>query len=301
MADIRHVRVRALAKLNLSLEVLNKRADGYHNIRTLFQTISLADDIDITVERARETRIEIDSDIPDNLVVRAAHIILEELGAKAHIRFQLTKNIPMGAGLGGGSSNAAAVLLALPVLLGAALGLDRSLELAAALGSDVPFFLIGGTAVGLSRGEELYPVSDVRYNLLLASPGIHVATPDAYRALGRDGAYLPTRNAARDFLLTGEPEYWTNDFEAAVFAQRADLAELHARLTRNGLGAVRMTGSGSTIFGICPTEAVAEAVRVAVAPVPIHSVQAVNRLRYRALWWRQLAPYVNEGTWPPRA
>jgi 4-diphosphocytidyl-2-C-methyl-D-erythritol kinase len=296
MADSRQVRVHALAKLNLSLEVLEKRADGYHNVRTLFQTVSLADEIDIRFEPASATAIDINSDIPDNLIVRAARLILDELSITARVAFGLTKRIPMGAGLGGGSSNAAAVLLALPALAGRAIGFDRLIQLAADLGSDVPFFLMGGTALGLSRGEELYPVSDVRYNLLLATPDLHVATPDAYTGLKRTASYRPERNAARDFLLTGDPSYWTNDFEPAVFAQYPQLADIRQALERAGVESVRMTGSGSTIFGICPEESIA-----AKVAIPIQTVQCVNRLRYRAMWWRQLSPFVSEGTWPPRA
>src|SRR5882762_355073 len=96
-------RVRALAKINLCLEVLNKRADGYHDLRTVFQTISLADTLSIEFGRARRTRIEIDSDIPDNLVVRAAHAVIDAVKVSGHVRFKLTKRILMGAGLGGGS------------------------------------------------------------------------------------------------------------------------------------------------------------------------------------------------------
>ena len=296
MADSRHVRVNALAKLNLSLEVLEKRADGYHNLRTLFQTISLADEIDIDYEPAAATTIDIDSDIPDNLIVRAARLVLDELGVMGRLSFRLTKNIPMGAGLGGGSSDAAAILLSLPTLAGRSIGLDRLLELAADLGSDVPFFVIGGTALGLSRGEELYPVSDVRYNLALATPDLHVGTPDAYRALARSESYRPERNAARDFLLTGDPAYWTNDFEAAVFARHPELGDLRRKLEASGVESVRMSGSGSSLFGICSDEATGSNLGPGV-----QVVQCVNRLRYRAMWWRQLSGFVAEGTWPPRA
>ena len=120
------VRVPAYAKLNLGLRVLYKRPDGYHELRTVFQTISLADRLDIAFTPARTTRIEIEGtpEIPDNLVERACRLVLEAI-IHAHVRFTLKKNIPMGAGLGGGSSDAAAVLLALPVLAGKALPADR--------------------------------------------------------------------------------------------------------------------------------------------------------------------------------
>src|SRR4051812_14921304 len=165
-------RVRAFAKLNLSLEVLDKRPDGFHNIRTVFQTISVHDILTIQVRRSRKSRIELQSsvEIPGpNLITRAAEAVLEASGKTASLRFDLQKRIPMGGGLGGGSSDAAAVLLALPRMLNTSIPLERLIATAATLGSDVPFFLLGGTAVGLGRGTELYPVPDAHgsWGLLL--------------------------------------------------------------------------------------------------------------------------------------
>ena len=184
------LRVRSLAKINVDLRVLHKRPDGFHELRTIFQTVSLADTIEIEYRRGR-TRIEIESslDIPDNLIVKAAEGVLRSMRATGRFRFRLTKRIPLGSGLGGGSSNAAAVLLALPVLIGKLLPLEKLLETAEELGSDVPFFLMGGVAAGLGRGTELYPLPDVRSQpaLLITSP-IHSSTADAYRALKRKPA-----------------------------------------------------------------------------------------------------------------
>src|SRR6202040_2296446 len=127
-------RLRSLAKINLDLRVLNKRLDGFHELRTVFQTISLADTIVIDYERGR-TKIEIESNfnIPDNLIVRAADAVLEATRSTGRFRFQLHKRIPMGGGLGGGSSNAASILLALPVLLKKRLPIEKLLELASGL------------------------------------------------------------------------------------------------------------------------------------------------------------------------
>src|SRR5262249_48591317 len=155
---------------------------------TVFQTISLADTIEVEFTAARRTKITIDdpAGIPDNLVVRAARAVLEAARVKGQVHFRLSKKIPMGGGLGGGSSNAAAVLLALPVLAGKFLPLNSLIELGSSLGSDVPFFLIGGTALGLGRGTELYPLPEVREEpILVVAPGVHVSTPEAYKALGR--------------------------------------------------------------------------------------------------------------------
>src|SRR5260370_13849089 len=133
------VSARYLGKINLDVRVVNKRPDGYHELRTIFQTVSLADTIDIEYTAGR-TRIDLKSNlnIPDNLIVRAADSVLKAAGRRGQIGFVLQKRIPLGAGLGGGSSNAAAVLLALPALLGKQLRLDRLMELAAGPGSDVP-------------------------------------------------------------------------------------------------------------------------------------------------------------------
>src|ERR1035441_374691 len=177
------VRVPAYAKLNLDLRVLYKRGDGYHELRSIFQTISLADEIGIRFRKSRRTEIRIrgNFDIPDNLIVRAARLCLDELKTSATVDFELDKRIPMGAGLGGGTWDAAAVLMALPKLAGKPIPAERLIPLAAQLGSDVPFFLLGGTAAVLGRGEELYPLPNLRHsNVLIVSPGVHVSTPDAY-------------------------------------------------------------------------------------------------------------------------
>ena len=182
---MKSVKLRSLAKINLDLRILNKRSDGFHELRTVFQTISLSDTIEIEYEKARRTELTIEGsiDIPDNLILRAAQTYLDAAKLHARVHFRLTKKIPMGGGLGGGSSDAAAVLLALPVLAGKRVDTE---QIAATLGSDVPFFLHGGTMLGLSRGEELYPLSDLAEEpILLVSSGLHVATGPAYAALGR--------------------------------------------------------------------------------------------------------------------
>src|ERR1700677_2687787 len=123
----RFARLRSLAKINLDLRILHRRADGFHELRTVFQTVSLADTIDISFETARTTKLEIEDslNIPNNLVLRAAQAALDEMKVRASVRFKLRKQIPMGAGMGGGSSNAAAVLLALPVLAGKIIPYDK--------------------------------------------------------------------------------------------------------------------------------------------------------------------------------
>src|ERR1051325_3149126 len=184
----REARVPAFAKLNLGLRVLFKRPDGFHELRSVFQTISLADEIRIRFRRSRRTEIRMSGnvEIEDNLIVRAARLCLEEMRISAAIDFELDKRIPMGAGLGGGSSDAAAVLLALPALARKAIAPEQLLSLATQLGSGVPFFLLGGTVAVAGRGEELYPLENLyRRHVLLVSPDVHVSTAEAYRALSR--------------------------------------------------------------------------------------------------------------------
>ena len=262
-------RVPSHAKLNLDLRVLHKRPDGYHEIRTVFQTISVHDTLEIAVEPAARTGITLDCnvEIPGNLVVTAARALLQRLRTSARVHFRLWKRIPMGGGLGGGSSNAAAVLLALPPLLGQRLRWDAALEIAAGLGSDVPFFLVGGTALGLGRGTELYPLADApRSPGLLIAPGVHVSTAAAYADLARPAALtepLLLRDINRfqrcvwQLGVSGEggsgggvPEDFHNDFEAVVFRRHPRLRRLRAALEKAGARTARMTGSGSTLFGL---------------------------------------------------
>ena len=182
------VSVPCLAKLNLDLRVLHKRSDGFHEVRTVYQTISLEDTLEIQFRPSKSIEIELDSsvEIDDNIVLKAARAVLEYMDFNAAVRFKLNKAIPMGAGLGGGSSNGAAVLMALPALARRRLEIGELQRLASWLGSDVPFFLYGGTALGLGRGTELYPLTDLPpHTGIVVSTGIHVSTAQAYQDLGR--------------------------------------------------------------------------------------------------------------------
>lgn len=318
--QIRRARVRALAKLNLSLEVLHKRGDGFHEIRTIFQTISLGDRIELEYRPSSERRVFVDSDIeiPDNILVRAAHAVLNEGGRQGNVRFGLSKHIPMGGGLGGGSSDAAAVLLALPVLIGKAIPLIRLMEIGKGLGSDVPFFLLGGTALGLGRGTELYPLCDADVShALVVAPGVHVSTPEAYKALGRTsepvaltpGVASPKINNSQPLamLLGGglSAEGWagfcSNDFEPVVFRQHPELEAIKEKLAEAGAFPALMSGSGSSLFGVFPSRGEARQARIQLKGTRTVPVSFVSRQRYHALWWRQLADHIEPKRWPPRS
>lgn len=311
----REARLNACAKLNLDLRILHKRPDGYHELRTVFQTISLADRIRIAFTPGRTTSVRLtsDLDIPDNLVVRASQAVLDAAKASGEVRLHLDKRIPMGAGLGGGSSDAAAILLALPVLCGKVLPLERLYELAAQLGSDVPFFLEGGTALGLGRGEELYPLPDARLGpLLVVAPGVHVSTPEAYRALRRaltfDGL-SHSINSFRSFVWSlsgGLPSGgWSalgeNDFEPAVFDLHPQLKALKRRLVKSGAQLALMTGSGSAMFGVFRSREERDNAMPRLQDEDVFTVSPVTRRRYQALWARQLRTHTTGNVWPPRS
>ena len=171
--------MRALAKINLDLRVLGKRPDGFHELRTIFQTISLADTLEIAFTPARKTAISLvdDLQIADNLVVRAARLVMDAMRVTGQIEMRLTKRIPMGAGLGGGSSDAAAVLLALPVLAGRALDLPKLMCHRRAAGQRRSVLSAGRHGGGNRARTELFPLPDTpaRQGILVA-PGIHVNT-----------------------------------------------------------------------------------------------------------------------------
>lgn len=317
----RSATIKSLAKINLDLRVLAKREDGFHDLRTVFQTISLADTIGIEFEPARKTAVLLNDDlkIPDNLVVRAGKSVLDSLKLHAKVTFTLKKQIPMGGGLGGGSSNAAAVLLALPVLAGQVLPFEDLLKIAATLGSDVPFFLSGGTSVAVDRGTEIYDLPDVKNEpILLVSPGVHVATGPAYAALGRSLTFTPLSSSINSFqafvraLGDGRSAkvasaFSANDFETVVFKQYPQLKKIASRLRQ--VGGVRMSGSGSTIFALFSSkeeraraERLLDGDRVFRGCGMIES-ELVSRKRYRQMWRKQLREHLNpsEVLWPPRS
>jgi 4-diphosphocytidyl-2-C-methyl-D-erythritol kinase len=309
---IRRAKIKSLAKINLDLRVLNKNADGFHELRTVFQTISLADTIDIEYETARRTEITIDDPlvIADNLVVKAARAVLDALKIHARVHFRLRKRIPMGGGLGGGSSNAAAVLVALPVLAGKSLAVD---QIAAELGSDVPFFLTGGTALGIGRGTEVYELEELKPEpILVVSAGLHVETGPAYQALGRgltaddsssriNSFQAFVRVLASKHSAGAASPFSANDFEAVVFRQYPLLPTVGRKLSKLGAAGVRMTGSGSAIFAIFGSRQERDrAETVLKEHYSVMSASLVSREAYRRLWRRQLSQHIrmDKSLWP---
>ena len=304
---IRTARLKAFAKLNLSLRVLYKRPDNYHELRTVFQSISLADELAIRFVRARQTSIRIDGtpEISDNLVARAAGQILEAMEIQGDVHFELKKHIPAGAGLGGGSSDAAAVLLALPVLAGRRVSEADVTAIAARLGSDVPFFLRGGTALGLGRGEELYPLPgrSARFVLLIA-PRVHSSTADAYRDVSQTLTLVPLQNKLDSF----QQEVWqsgevgpVNDFEEVVFSRHPELRRIKDRLKRAGAVSALMSGSGSSVFGIFRDRVDLLRAQRSLRDENSFEISFLSRLQYQAAWRRALKPHTKGNLWPPQS
>jgi 4-diphosphocytidyl-2-C-methyl-D-erythritol kinase len=255
------LRVRAPAKINLHLEVLGRRPDGFHELRTLLQSIDLADDL--TAEPAPDGELmlqvrpqEAAPAGDDNLVTAAARVLWAASGRKPGASLSLVKRIPTGAGLGGGSADAAAALVLLDRLWRLELGLERLLELAAGIGSDVPFFLVGGLALGVGRGSEVYPLPDpATLGLVLLTPRLAAPTPEVYRRLDAPSEWRPADPTVYAYAagLIGEPP-WSrlrNDLEPVVLEGWPEVGE--ALETLGSLGdTVRcaVTGSGSAVYAL---------------------------------------------------
>jgi len=255
----------APAKINLGLRVLGRRADGYHELESLFLPLDLADEIRLGVEPAPRSSVQLRlaptpfcvPDGGDNLAARAALAFLEAAGLTCRVDVELAKHTPVAAGLGGGSSDAGAVLRGLAARFPEALGPAALATLALELGADVPFFLDPRPAWVRGVGEQVEPVDGVpSLALLLANPGVGLATADVYRAfdaLYPDWKPRAAPGPARGPLAGGAEQLarWVeNDLEAAALRLCPAIGRLEQRLRELGALAVGMSGSGATLFGV---------------------------------------------------
>ncbi len=260
---------RSYAKLNLYLDVLNKRRDGFHNIETLFQTVSLFDEITFEDQPNHITitcsSTELDTG-EGNLVHRAAMLLRESTGCKMGVRIHLEKHIPIAAGLAGGSGNAAATLIALNKFWDLRLSGEHLRNLALTLGSDVPYCTLGGTAAATRRGEELIQLpAPPPVWFVLVHPPIAVSAGHAYNhpMLERSpqkpfaGKTPAFRHAIRTLGKGDVPCVIFNRMERPVFHEHPQLAEIKQRLMELGCQAAAMSGSGPTLFGVCPERRIA--------------------------------------------
>lgn len=313
------LRARAPAKINLGLRIVRRRADGFHELRTVFQTVGLADRLKLAHRAGRglEIDFQVTGEAPageGNIAQRALRVAAEAFGLHGTFSLELYKRIPMGAGLGGGSSDAAAVIRLLAHIAGpAAAPLRLQLRLAAELGSDVASFLIGGTVLGLGRGEEVYALPDLApWHVVIVMPAGHaVSTPQAFadwdrrhltaaaasdtiiefcslleqvlpafRLLFYKGRNRDARNRASKVQAGLE-----NDFEAGVLSLAPDFPRIHQQLKQAGAAWVSLSGSGSAQFGLFAE--IEPAQRVAALLARKHRVwrtRLVSRVEYRRRW-----------------
>ena len=250
------MRVAAPAKINLFLRLLAKEESGYHQLETLYSAVDFFDEI-VLHRTERGVSIEV-AGAPvgpeeENLVYRAADALLEAAGSPIGVHVLVTKNIPVGAGLGGGSSDAGATLRALNTLLAQPFSASALLQIAGRLGTDVPFFASGaGAALAWGRGERLLPLADPpRFPVLLALPSLRVATAEAYEYVSVPERIAPATLALDAF---GRPEALAalaeNDFETSVFERHPELGKLREAVHEAGALTARLSGSGAALYGL---------------------------------------------------
>ena len=253
----------SFGKINLHLQVIGRRPDGFHDLCTVFQSISLHDTI--TVSEGSEIELTCsDPSIPvgeNNILVRAANNLREEFGHDGGARICLEKRIPAPGGLGGGSSNAAVVLLALRKLWDLDIKLEELHDIAERLGSDVPFFLYGGTALGMGRGERVEPIEDFCEEfMLVVTPDVAVATRDAFnrlkaRSLTKQDSERILRLCRFD-LESADFKYtaFKNDFETTVFATHPEVERVKQTLLDLDADRAMLSGSGGSVFAVFDKE-----------------------------------------------
>lgn len=256
---MKQLTIPSYAKINLALYVNNRRPDGFHDIETVFQSISLADSLVIRDSPAMKVTCD-NPDVPsgpDNLAYKAAVMVKKAFGVEKNVHIHILKRIPMGAGLAGGSSNAAAAVRGLVRFWGIKEDKGKIDRILKRLGSDVPFCYRGGACLGRGRGERLKPLPPFpRRHVVLVNPGIHVATPWAYQSLkrslthGKKIANLTKRYAELLKKRLTLREFLHNDFEGTVLKKHPEIKRIKAGLGRFAPEGVLMSGSGSTVYAL---------------------------------------------------
>jgi 4-diphosphocytidyl-2-C-methyl-D-erythritol kinase len=251
----------AFAKINWRLHVMGRRAEGFHELRTIFQTVTLHDKLTFTASDDEQLSLTCDDpSIPvdeRNLVLRAAVALREKYKIREGASLHLEKRVPVEAGLGGGSSDAAVALLGLAHLWRTKTDGEELAEIGARLGADVPFFLTGGTALGTGLGTEIEPLADVTAeHLLIIKPRAKVSTAEAYKALQRPALTKESRDIilsisrAEARIWDSLPEVLHNDFEPAIYQLFPEIARARDQLIEQGARGALLCGSGASVFGI---------------------------------------------------
>jgi 4-diphosphocytidyl-2-C-methyl-D-erythritol kinase len=310
------VAVRSFAKINLGLYIGGVRADGYHGLRTVYQTIALHDVIRVSVRRGNGIEIlcahpRVPRD-QSNTCYRVAARVMDELRAKGKVVVEIEKRLPVEGGLGGASSNAVATMIAMERALKKSLAGPARRRIAAEVGSDLPLFLVGGTVLGVGRGEEVYPLPDLpAVPLVVVMPDIGVSTPQAFadwdqlthsggsdrlmevgRALSawlsgspHTGAPASGGSRAGSLLLDLVRTGIENDFEKVVFPQSPELRDMKRALERAGSVYASLSGSGSTLYGLFQTRSAAVRAAGSLRKQGLRAVATVTLTR--AQYWRK--------------
>ncbi len=301
--------VPAFAKINLGLEVLHQRADGHHELRTVFQTIDLSDEIVLALRAGTPTVCCDHPDVPSdesNLALQAALQLRRFARTDLGVEISMKKRIPTAAGLGGGSSDAAAVLRGLDHLWSLSLGTLGLLPLARRLGADVPYFLFGGTALGIARGDEVYPLErQLRFRVVVVDPGVRVSTAAVFRRLGRSLTARENGNNIFRFLSREGSRVpvclLVNDLEDAAVLEfpelGAKLRGIRDALVREGALQASLSGSGSAYYGIFDDAAKARRAHASVLGMGYgaYRVETLTTSRFRARWARALGVDTKRG------
>lgn len=285
--------LNSLAKINLGLEVLGLREDGYHEIITLFQTVDLRDRLVFRLRADGQIFVSGDrTDLPwgeSNLIYRAALLLKNESGSPKGVEIEVNKNIPPGRGLAGGSSNAALTILVLNRLWQLNLSVERLLFLAASLGADIPYFFYGGLCLGRGKGEKLDPLPDLpQCWVLLVIPDFPVSTAMVYRELDRQEEFLTSRDKASKIIQFSEAKdislirHLENDLELVTFKIYPQLAEIKQEIANSGAELSMMSGSGSAVYGLFTDRSQAQqAVDRFQTRYQVFLVETVGRELYR--------------------
>lgn len=319
------VTVRSFAKINLGLAIGSRRPDGFHDLRTVYQTVGLHDVLKIDATRGVGIEIRCkDSRVPTdetNTCWRVAERVLRALKQRSKIVLSIDKRLPVQGGIGGGSSNAIATMIGIEKVLKAALSGQERLRIASEVGSDLPLFLIGGTVLGCGRGEEVWALPDLpTWEIVIATPNVGVSTPDAFRRwdelVADNGKLTDTGLSDRISVFSRSAFEWLagvpttgvptkkggdraetllldlvragieNDFERVVFPEYPELRDVKRVLEREGADFASLSGSGSTVFGLFRSRAAAE--KAAERLVSEGIPAQATQLLSREQYWKQM-------------
>lgn len=253
---MRYIEIKAPAKINIGLKVVSKREDGYHNLSTLFYPINDLYDLltfelsDKFIFKCNDNNLPIDE---NNLIIKAKNLLEKTTNKKLNVKINLYKNIPVEAGLGGGSSDAAATLISLNELFSLKLNYNQLLSLSLQLGSDVPFFIKCKTAIGKSRGEILEQIDfEINYPILIVNPKIKISTKEAFKNIKPTNTELDIKKFLKENKnnFSKYADFFVNDFEENIFCNYPEIKSIKELMIKNGALFSSMSGTGSTVYGI---------------------------------------------------